>query len=107
MHFLFLAAQFEFMTKVLTMIIYFILCTSCIAGPNIKWDVLHARICGEVATEAAWARRGCTGRNPCTEDRHSEGLMRSGPAMMRSRARPRALASCTRRCCCGTRRGSG
>ena len=42
MHFLFLAAQFEFMTRFPTMILYFRLCTGFTAGPNIKWDVLHA-----------------------------------------------------------------
>ena len=42
MHFLFLAAQFEFMTRFPTMILYFRVCTFFTAGPNIKWDVLHA-----------------------------------------------------------------
>ena len=42
MHFLFLAAQFEFMTKFATMILYFTVCTAFTASPNIKWDVLHA-----------------------------------------------------------------
>ena len=41
MHFLFLAAQFEFMTWFPTMIHYFSVCTVFTAGPNIKWDVLH------------------------------------------------------------------
>ena len=40
MHFLFLAAQFEFMTRFTAMILYFRLCTVFTAGPNIKWDVL-------------------------------------------------------------------
>ena len=51
MHFLFLAAQFEFMTWFPTMILYFIVCTGFTAGSNIKWDVLHAL-------------RFCTGRYP-------------------------------------------
>ena len=42
MHFLFLAAQFEFMTRFPAMILYFSVCTGFTAGPNIKWDVLHA-----------------------------------------------------------------
>ena len=42
MHFLFLAAQFEFMTSFPTMILYFRVCTGFTAGPNIKGDVLHA-----------------------------------------------------------------
>ena len=42
MHFLFWAAKFEFMTRFLTMILYFSVCTVFTAGPNIKWDVLHA-----------------------------------------------------------------
>ena len=42
MHFLFLAAQFEFITRFPTMILYFRVCTGFTAGPNIKWDVLHA-----------------------------------------------------------------
>ena len=39
MHFLFLAAQFEFMTWFPTMILYFKMCTGFTAGPNIIWDV--------------------------------------------------------------------
>ena len=39
MHFLFLAAQFEFITRFPTMILYFSLCTCFTAGPNIKWDI--------------------------------------------------------------------
>ena len=42
MHLLFFAAQFEFMTRVPTMILYFRVCTAFTAGPNIKWDVLQA-----------------------------------------------------------------
>ena len=42
MHFLFLAAQFEFMTRFPIMILYFRVGTDFTAGPNIKWDVLHA-----------------------------------------------------------------
>ena len=46
MHFLFLAAQFEFMTWFPAMILYFRLRTVFTVGPNIKWDVLHAlRLC--------------------------------------------------------------
>ena len=37
-----LAAQFEFMTRFPTMILYFRVCTGFTAGPNNKWDVLHA-----------------------------------------------------------------
>ena len=40
--FLFLAAQFEFMTWFPTMILYFRVFTGFTAGLNIKWDVLHA-----------------------------------------------------------------
>ena len=39
MHFLFLAAQFEFMTRFSTMILYFTMCTFFTTGLSIKWDI--------------------------------------------------------------------